>query len=82
MHNILNNDISDALQSHFTRHAHIKTTRNNKCLATLPSIKTEYAHKGFHYMGAKLCNNLPIDVRTAENKEGFKKKIDLFLKVK
>ena len=82
VHNILNNDICDALQSHFSRHAHIKTTRNNKCLATLPSIKTEYARKGFHYMGAKLYNDLPIDVTTAENKKDFKEKLDLFLKVK
>ena len=61
---------------------HIKTTRNNTCLATLPSIKTEYAQKGFHYMGAKLYNDLPINVGTAENKKDFMEKMDLFLKVK
>ena len=53
---------------------------SNKCLATLSSIKTEYARKGFHYMWAKLYNDLPIDVRTAENKKDFKEKFDLFLK--
>ena len=74
MHNILKNDICDALQSHITTHEHIKTTRNNKCLATLPrikTIKTEYGRKGFYYMGAKLYNDLPINVRTAENKKDF-----------
>ena len=48
----------------------------------LPRIKTEYARKGFYYMGAKLYNDLPIDVRTAENKKDFKEKLDLFLKMK
>ena len=33
-------------------------------------------------MGAKLHNDLPIDERTAENKNDFKEKLDLFLKVK
>ena len=80
VHNIFNNDTRDALQSHITTHAHIKTTRSNKCIATLPCIKTEYARKGYDYMGAKLYNNLPIDVRTAENKKVFKEKLDLFLK--
>ena len=81
VHNILNNDICDALQNHITTHEHTKTTRNNKCLATLPRIKTEYARKGFHYMGAKLYNNLPIEIRTVENKKDFKEKLDLFLKM-
>ena len=81
VHNILKNDICDAFQGHFTTHEHIKTTRNNKCVATLPSIKTEYARRGFYYMGAKLYNELPIDVRTAENKKNFKEKLDLFLKM-
>ena len=82
VHNILNNDICDALQSHITTHEHIKTTRNNKCLATLPRIKTEYGRKGFYYMGAKLYNDLPINVRTAENKKDFNEKLELFLKMK
>ena len=62
VNNILNNDICDALQSHITTHEHTKTTRNNEWLATLPRIKTEYAQKGFYYMGAKLYNDLPIDM--------------------
>ena len=32
-------------------------------------------------MGAKLYNDLPIDVRTAENKKDYKEKLDLFLKM-
>ena len=56
VHNILNNDICDSLQSHITTHEHIKTTRNNKCLATVTRIKTEYAQKGFP------CNKIPFEL--------------------
>ena len=82
VHNIMNNDICVALQSHFKKHAHIKTTRNNNCSATLPKINTEYARQGFFYMGAKLYNNLPKSVRTAANGKDFKEKQDIFLKMK
>ena len=54
----------------------------NRRKTTLPSIKIDYARKGFHYMGAKLYNDLPVDVRTAENKNDFKEKLDLFFKMK
>ena len=33
-------------------------------------------------MGAKLYNDLPIDVRTTENKKDFIEKLDLFFKMK
>ena len=82
VHNILNNDICDSLQSRITTHDQIKTTKNNNCIATFPRIKTEYARKGFYYMKTKLYNDLPIDVRTAENKRDFIEKLDLFLKIK
>ena len=74
--------MSHHITSHIKTHEHIKMTRNNKCLATLPRIKTEYARKGFYYMGAKLYNDLPIDVRTAVNKKDFIEILDLFLKMK
>ena len=82
VHNIMNNDICVALQSHFKKHAHIKTTRNNNCSATLPKINTEYARQGFFYIGAKLYNNLPTSVRTASNGKDFQEKLDIFLEMK
>ena len=80
VHNIMNNDICVALQSHFKKHAHIKTTRNNNCSATLPKINTEYARQGFFYIGAKLYNNLPTSVRTAANGKDFKEKLDIIFR--
>ena len=82
VHNIMNNNICVALQSHFKKHAHIKTTRNNNCSAPLPKINTEYARQGFFYMGAKLYNNLPTSVRPAANGKDFKEKMDIYSKMK
>ena len=42
-------------------------TRNNQCLLKLPRIKTEYARKSFRFMGAKIYNELPIEIRKAES---------------
>ena len=75
----MNNDRRDALQSHITTHEHIKATRNNKYSVTLLRIKTKYTRKGFYYLGAKLYNDLPI--RTAENKNDVKEKLDLYFKM-
>ena len=71
-----------ALQNHITTHEHKKTTRNNKCLGTLPRVKTEYAHKGFYHMEAKLYSDLLIDVRTAKNKNDFERKTRFIFKMK
>ena len=59
----------------------MNTSKNKKCLATLPRIKTEYVRKGFYYMGARLYNDLPVDVRTAENKNDLKEKLHLYFKM-
>ena len=56
----------------------MNTSRQQETTNALPRIKTEYARKGLYYMGAKLYNDLPIDVRTAENKKDFIEKLDLF----
>ena len=33
----------------------------------LPEIKTEYARKSFRFMGAKIYNELPLDIRKTES---------------
>ena len=67
----LNKDKYDALERNVTTDASI---RNNKCLAPLLRIKTECAPKKFHATGAELQENLPTDVRTAENENYFQEK--------
>ena len=63
----LDNDICENFQGYFELQQHKIQTRNSECLIRLPCIKTEYARKLFHFMGAKLYNELPIDVRKTES---------------
>ena len=35
-------DICDSLKNHFTLNSHVRVTRNNGFIATLPKVKTEY----------------------------------------
>ena len=63
----LDNDICENFQGYFELQLHKKQTRNSDWLIRLPCIKTEYTRKSFHFMGAKLYNELPIDVRKTES---------------
>ena len=48
----------------YSRHPHI-----------LPRIKTEYARKSFMFMGAKVYNELPLELRKIENYNEFEKQL-------
>ena len=50
---------------HFVIKDHRRETRNRGCLINLPTIKLEYARRGFYFMGAKLYNELPLNIRSA-----------------
>lgn len=79
---ILNNDICDALQSHFIKHAHRNTLRNATndwplCLAS----KLNMHGRNFITWGWRY-NDLPIDVIIAEDTEDLKDKVESFLKAR
>ena len=57
-------------------------TRNNGNLIKLPRVKIEFGKKSFKFQGAKIYNNLPIDLREEEDIAIFKRKIKLFSKNK
>ena len=63
----LNNDICENFQGYFELQQHKTRTINSECLIRLPGIKTEYSRKSFHFMGTKLYNELPIDLRKTES---------------
>ena len=51
-------------------------TRNNRHLLRLPIIRTEYARRSFYYMGAKVYNELPLEIRKAESTNDFEKQLN------
>ena len=76
VYNVLQNNVCHALNQYFMYQEHCKNTRNNHCSVCLPRIKTEYARKGFFYMGAKTFNELPLSARTSDNASDFMKIMD------
>ena len=43
--------------------SHQKNTRNNNHMLILPKVKLELAKRSFYFMGAKLYNSLPLEIR-------------------
>jgi hypothetical protein len=72
---IMDSDICDPLSGHFIRNEHGRVTRNSGYLAILPKIKTEYALRSFHFMGAKVYNELPLEIRQIGNYKDFVNKL-------
>ena len=73
----LDGNIPEALMDYFVIKDHGRETRNRGCLINLPPIKLEYARRGFYFMGAKLYNELPLNIRTAPSSEDFYKLLNL-----
>ena len=73
----LDKDICEHFQNYFTLIEHEKETRNKNCTLRLPSIKKEYARKSFLYMGAKVYNELPLDIHQTEIYKEFVEKLKM-----
>lgn len=78
VHKCLNGEVCDSYKDYFKINEHRMNTRNNSALVKVPKVKLEIAKRGFFFMGAKLYNLLPRDIR--ECKDGFRKKVKLFFK--
>ena len=44
-----------------------------------PNFKTKYGRRIFEYNGSRLWNALPLDIRTNENIDDYKKKVKTLL---
>ena len=67
----LNREANENFQRYFEVQDHEIKTRKNLCLLKLPKIRTEYTRKSFHFMGAKIYNELPTKVRRIERCNDF-----------
>ena len=76
VHNVPQNNVCHALSQYFIYQEHCKNTRNNKYSVCLSRIRTEYARKGFFYMGAKTFNELPLTARMSDNVLAFREIMD------
>ena len=55
------------MKEYFQVNKHSLGTRNQNCLLKLPKLGLELGRQTFAYSGAKLCNDLPTNLRKEEN---------------
>ena len=72
----LHDETCDSLKGYFVVNQHDLGTRNQNLLVKLPKIKLELGRQTFKYYGAKLYNELPINLRREENFLAFKRGLD------
>jgi hypothetical protein len=65
------NDICSNFCGYFQVNNHDKGTRNNAILVKLPKVKLEFNRQVFRFAGAKIYNELPIEVRNVEDVKSF-----------
>ena len=63
----INGNVCSNFRHYFELSNHKHLTRNNRNILKLPKIRLEYARGSCYYMGAKLYNNLPLEIRKIEN---------------
>ena len=63
---------------YFQINEHNINTRNNNIMIKLPRYKLEYGKKSFKYVAAKWYNELPIQIRTTNGNDFYKKVKDHF----
>lgn len=72
----LHGDVCSNLTNYFQMNNHLKVTRNRDLLIRIPKVKLETAKSGFFFMGAKLYNTLPREIR--QSGDDFFKKLETF----
>ena len=67
----LDGKVCELFRDYFTLHHHEKLTRNNTHLLKIPRVKLEISKCGFYWMGVKLFNSLPLEIRKIESFSQF-----------
>ena len=72
----LNGTVCTNFHNYFMINEHDVRTRYRNVLSQIPKVKLEFAKNGFFFMGARLYNSLPKDIR--KNADDFEKKVNLY----
>ena len=76
----LNGNVCTNFQNYFMINEHDVRTRNRNILLHIPKVKLEFAKNGFFFMGARLYNSLPKDIR--ESADDFENKVNSYFSSK
>lgn len=69
----LDGKLCEQFENYFEINEHSKRTRNRNKLLKLPKIKLEFGRKSFRFQGAKIFNNLPLEIRGNQNATEFRR---------
>ena len=62
MHKVVMGEVSDPFENYFEFLNTTVNTRNKYILFCLPKLKLKYGRRSTKYLGAKIFNDLPIEV--------------------
>ena len=72
VHKCIHGEVCSPMKNYFELNKHKKATRNQNHLLKLPKLRLELGRQTFSYTGAKLYNDLPLDLRKQSNFNVFK----------
>ena len=68
----IDKSVCENFQNYFKLRSHTMNTRNNNISIELPKCKLEFSKRSFYYMGAKIYNGLPKEIRESEGDNFYK----------
>ena len=71
VHDVISGNVCELFHDYYELRT--SNTRNNGHMIKLPKVKLEYGRSSVKYMGAKLFNDLPLDLRKKITDGNFKK---------
>ena len=71
VHKVVMGEVDDPFENYFGFLNTTVNTRNINVLLCLPKLKLEYGRRSTKYLGVKIFNDLPIEVRKHYKKKEF-----------
>ena len=75
---ILTGNVCKNFKNYYTMNEHNINTKNQGFLVKVPKVKLEFAKSGFFFMGAKVFNTLPLEIRQTPDLGTFHRKVSNF----
>ena len=67
----LDKEMCTNFHDYFSINEHNRNTRNMAALINIPKVKLEFATQSFYFYGAKIYNDLPIEIRQEQHYRKF-----------
>ena len=79
VHDVITGAVGELFTDYFELRKTRVNTRNNGNMVVLPKVKLEYGRRSVRYLGAKIFNELPLELRRKCLDKDFKKFLKVYL---